>query len=79
MKIKSHICLVDLWGGWSCIFGVSWWNPLHVLEFRRSIKIDRMHLPDKPFISIVVSLLFIRFEWYLGENSMYLTEREEEE
>ena len=78
MITNSYIWLFDLWKDWSCIFGFSWWNPLHAIELRRSIKVDRMHPVDKPFISVVISFLFIRFEWYLGKNLMYLTEDEEE-
>ena len=68
MKVNSHICVLELWNKWTCVFGFAWWNPLHAVEIRRSIKIDCKHLKDEPLISIVVALFFVRFEWYFGKK-----------
>ena len=79
MRINARAWLLEFPNGWSCIFGIGWWNPFHGIEIRRSFKIDFTHSEDKPLISIVVAFLFLRFEWYLGKSLMYLTEDEEDE
>jgi hypothetical protein len=45
--------------------GLHWWNPLDTLEFKRSIKIDRLCNESIPFISVSIALLFVRMDWDL--------------
>ena len=78
MKTRIHSFILNLWNNWTCLFGVAWWNPLHALEIRRSIKIDLKHPKDEPLISIIIALLFVRFEWYLGKDFL-LIEGEKDE
>ena len=53
---------ISLFNNWYCSFGLCWWSPLEALELRRSIKIER---GLNPFISIIISLLCVKLEYYL--------------
>lgn len=44
---------------------LSWWSPIDKFEIRRSLKIERFHNNEIPFISVVFAVWFVKFEWYL--------------
>ena len=48
-----------------CCINLSCWNPIDKFEFRRSLEVKRFYNIEIPFISVVLAIWFIKFEWYL--------------
>lgn len=62
---KSHAWWATIGDTVRMCLSLSCWNPIDGIELRRSLKIARSFNEEIPFISVVISILCIKMEWYL--------------
>lgn len=69
--MSSKIWRTNITRNFDIYFGLSWWNLFEKIELRRSFLSERegLYNPNISFISIVIALLCVKFEFHVNRNN----------